>query len=170
MRWLPVIVVSALAIVAQTSVVPLLAIGGARPDVILVVVIFWAWHLPFPPAVAVGLGIGVAAGCLSAEPMGLFAVVYFAAALAAFRLREFLFLRHLVTQVVVTAVIAVLTAALLSAYVAWRYPGAGHWTFITRQVFAAAAYTALCAPLIHRPLLRASRLLGIAGARYPYSR
>ncbi len=170
MRWLPVIAVSLLAIVAQTSVVPLLAIRGARPDLILVVVVFWAWHLPFPPAVGMGLAMGVAAGLFSAEPVGLFAALYLAVALAAYRLREFLFLRHVITQMVVTGLFAVLAAMVLSAWVAWQYHEPGRPASISGTLLAGAAYTALCAPVIHRPLLRAGRLLGIPAPRYRYSR
>ena len=53
MRWLTLVILGSLIVVVQTSVVPRFEVWGARPDLLLVLVVFVAMHARKPDAAVV---------------------------------------------------------------------------------------------------------------------
>lgn len=170
MRWLTLAILFVFVLTLQTAVAPRLELFSARPDFLLVVVVFLALYAPSKDAIAAGWILGVCADLMTIERFGVIALSYGLTAMIVTSIREFLFRYRIVTQTVVTfaACLLVRTGWTMYYYLLYlpREPMLGDWLI---GGVVASAYTAALAPFIFRVLFSMSRLLGITRPGYSYA-
>ena len=170
MRWLTFVILTVLALTLQSAVAPRLELFSARPDFLLVVVVFLGLYAPSSDAIAAGWVLGVCADLMTIERFGVITLSYGLTAIIVTLPREYLFRYRVATQTVVTltACLMVKTAWTMYYHLLYETPGPLLRDWLIGGVIA-SAYTAALAPLAFRVLLRMSRPLGIARPRYSYA-
>lgn len=159
--WLGFAVLAFLGICVQTALAPQVEILTARPDVMLLLAVFYALHGRGYDGLLVAWTCGILVDLSSQAPLGLFACVYALAGMLVFAIREAVFRDRLATHALVTLICAALSQLALAGYVAWRYPLAASAHAVYLQALASAVYTTALVPIVHGPLLRYHRLLGL---------
>lgn len=159
MHWLPILVLTALTLAAQTSVVPRCELTGARPDLLLIVVVFFALKAPPGRAILVGWALGFLADLMSIERMGLMSLTYAASGVLLVSIRDSLFQRGPVAQFVVTLTLGLTIRAAWAVYVQVLYAAP---IGSLRTVLLSACCTAVLAPLAFGLLIPAAPLLGVS--------
>lgn len=169
MRWLNFGIFTAVLLAAQTVVAPAIELAGARPDWLLVVVIFLGLYAPKREALIGGWVIGVSADLLTLERFGFLAISYGLTVLLVMAVREYVFRYRASTQFVLTLVVgfALQTSWLVYRRFAYAPSTSVGWELISYCV-PAAVYTAIWAPILARGFLRLSKILGIAHPRDTY--
>ncbi len=104
MRWIGFIVIAGIVVTMQASLGPWLSVGGVRPDLCLVFVVFLSLRVRAGDAGIGAFFMGVAGDLMSIERFGLLAVSYMLVAMLVSFAKEFLFRRHVVAFVAVTLV------------------------------------------------------------------
>lgn len=170
MKWLVFALCAATAIVLQTTLAGRVAIAGARPDWILVLVVCWALYTRRNDAYWACLLLGFAADLASIERFGLLTVCYGLIGMAVHLLRSGLFLKQAMTHFAVTFGAALVLQAVLGAYHLAVYPhsaeGVGSVTLVG---FLSAVYTALWAPPILHVLVKISSVLRLHTSRHTHA-
>ena len=186
MRWFLLLFIAVVTVTLQTTVAHRLALFGVQPDWTLVIVVFYALHGPYPQAVVGPTVVGLLAGSMTLEPMGPVVAAYAGAGVAAYLIREYLFIRHAKAQFIVTLIIAAMVQigwvgySLVDDSVRWERlselssidwagqvgDSANPRSHLFSWVVGQAFYTALFAPPIHALLLMASGRLGLRKPRY----
>lgn len=170
MRWLTFVILSILALTLQAAVAPRLELFSARPDFLLIVVVFLSLYAPSRDAITAGWILGVCADLMTIERFGLIAFSYGMTAMIVTSLREYLFRYRVVTQTVVTLTACLLVRTAWTIYYHLLYEASGpllrDWLIGGVLV---SAYTAALALFAFRVLLRMSRPLGIARPRFGYA-
>lgn len=170
MRWFAFGILAAVLLTLQSSVAPWLEVFGARPDWLLVAVVFLGLYARGRDAIIASWVIGACADLMTIERFGLLAVSYTLAAILVTVAREYLLRYRPRTQFVVTLVVCLLlqTAWLVYRRASYGPVGSIVVEWVGRPVLT-AVYTACWAPPVHWILLNMSRLLGIVHPRYRYS-
>ncbi|UCC29469.1 MAG: rod shape-determining protein MreD [Phycisphaerales bacterium] len=170
MRWLSFILLAATALTLQSAIAPRFELFGVRPDWLLVVVVFFAMHAP-PRDAAIGAWIvGGCADLMTIERLGLMALTYTLVAVVVASVRNYVFRDRALTQLLLTLVMSVLARLAWTVYSRLLYdPGQALLVDLTLQVLMASVYTAVWAPVLHKALLRMSRVFGLARPRYTYA-
>lgn len=170
MRWLTFAILTVLVLTLQATVASRLELFSARPDFLLVVVVFLGLYVPSRDAMASGWILGACADLMTIERFGVIAVSYGLTAMLVSSLREYLFRYRVVTQAAVTLAACLLVRTAWTMYYHLLYNVSGpllrDWLI---GGLVASAYTAALAPFAFRVLLRMSRPLGIARPRYGYA-
>lgn len=170
MRWFTFAILTAVLLTLQSSAAPWFEIFGARPDWLLVAVVFLALYARGYDAIIASWIIGACADLLTIERFGVLAISYALAAMLVTLSREYLLRYRARTQFAVVLVVGLLLQTGWMVYRRVSYGPAGSiltdWVGVS---VLASVYTAAWAPLIHRGLLGMSRLLGITHPRYRYS-
>ena len=170
MRWLTFLVGGLVVLTLQSAVAPRVELLGARPDWLLVVVVFFAMHARMPDAAVGAWIIGAGADLMTLERPGLMATSYLLAALLVFPIREYFFRYRSATQFVVTFIVCVLVRGGWCLYYRMLYePIAPILIDLTSGCLLTSIYTAVWAPPLHKILLPMSRLLGITRPRYTFA-
>lgn len=170
MRWLTFFLLAAAVLTLQSTVAPRLEVLGARPDWLLVVVVFFSLYAPRREAVISAWIVGMAADLMTVERLGLLALSYALVAAGITSVREHFFRYRAATQFVVTLAACLLVQAAWLAYRRALYDTAEPFLAdLTVDVVTAAIYTAVWAVLLHKGLLRMSGMLGLARPRYSYA-
>ena len=166
MRWLTFIILAIVAVSLQATVAGRIAWLGARPDWVLVLVVFYALHARAKDAMPAGWVAGALADLMTIERFGLLALCYGLTAVLICAVRDWVFTGHPLTQLSVTLVAAVMVQALWLVYrLAVGLP-AGPMVV----ALGSCLYTALWAPPVHWVFLRMPRLLRLRPPRYSYAR
>ncbi|MBI4716659.1 MAG: rod shape-determining protein MreD [Planctomycetes bacterium] len=171
MQGLVIVLATAVLLAAQSVVAPCVELRGARPDWLLVVVVFGALHAP--PASAVGYAwvLGLVGGLLSVERTGLLALSYALAAGLVAAVREYLFRNSALAQIVLTLAVALVVRG---GWLLYRRvvddPTTALVAGVATDVVPASLYTALWAPFIHRFLAGVARPLGFRSLTPPRAR
>ncbi len=170
MRWLTFAILTAALLTLQSTVAPWFEVFRARPDWLLVAVVFLALYARAGDAVIGSWVIGACADLLTVERFGFLAISYALAAMLVVLVREYLLRYRARTQFVVTLVVGLL---LQTAWMVYRRSSYGPTGSIAADLLGgpvfASVYTAAWAPLIHRGMLNISRPLGIVHRRYRFS-
>jgi rod shape-determining protein MreD len=170
MRWLTFAILAVLVLTLQAAVAPRLELFSARPDFLLVVVVFLSLYAPSRDAIAAGWILGACADLMTIERFGVIALSYGLTAMIVTSLREYLFRYRVMTQLVaaLTACLLVRTAWTMYYHLLYeaREPMLSDWLI---GGVIASVYTAALAPFAFRVLLGLSRSLGIARPRYGYA-
>lgn len=157
MRWLTFVILAILAVTLQATVAGRVAWFGARPDWVLVLVVFYALHTRTDEAMVAGWAIGALADLMTIERFGLLAVSYGLVSLAVYSARDWMFTGHPLTQFSITLVLA---ATLQAVWMGYR-TALGMPAGSVPVALACCVHTALWAPVVHWTLLKAPRLLSV---------
>lgn len=170
MRWVVFLVLAVPILTAQSALSQRMELFGARPDWLLVLVVFVALHARRHDAVLGAWVLGMAADLMTIERCGLIAISYVLVTVAVVAVREFLFRQRAITQFVVTLVVGMAVHGAWMVYRRIMYPPTipAFDDFVVGVLFV-AVYTALWAPPIHACLLRLRKPLGFAAPRYGYA-
>jgi rod shape-determining protein MreD len=171
MRWLTFVILAIIAVGLQATVAPRLVWYGARPDWVLVLVVFYALHARGDQAMLAGWIAGVLADLMTLERFGLLSLSYGLAAVTVCGVREALFIKHPLTHFSVTLACALLVQTTWALYRLIVGLPLGP----VLPILLACGYTAAWAPPAHWVLLKAQRFLGLGrsdalDARLPGSR
>lgn len=170
MRWLTFSLLAAVVLTLQSTIAPRVEVLGARPDWLLVIVVFFSLYAPRREAIISAWIVGMAADLMTVERLGLLALSYALVAVGITSIREHLFRYRAATQFVVTLVVCLLLRAAWLAYRRMSYDMAEPFLAdLTVDVLTGAIYTAVWAPVLHKGLLRMSGMLGLARPRYSYA-
>ena len=170
MRWIVFLLVAVPILTAQSSLSQRAELFGARPDWLLILVVFIALHARRVDAVLAAWVIGLSADLMTIERCGLIAMTYVLVTIAIVAIREYLFRDRTITQLVATfaAGAAVHSGWLVYRRVMYRPITPAFDDFVVEVLFV-SVYTALWAPLIHGCLLRIRRPLGLTAPRFGYA-
>ena len=170
MRWLSFLLLGLCLLTLQSTVAVRIELLGARPDWLLVLVVFYAMHARMPDAAVGAWAIGAAADLMTVERPGLIAMSYLLAAVLVASTREFFFRYHSVTQFGVTlaACIIVRVGWCIYRWVLYEATRAVPLDLAV-DVILASVYTAMWAPLLHKSLLAILPVLGIHRPRYTFA-
>ena len=116
MRWISIIVLAIVVLTIQSALVPRIAVFGARPDLILLVAVFFAMHAPWRDAILAAWILGAVADLMTIERFGLLSATYAVAALLVASARDYLFRYNAFSQFVVTACAGSFVGLMLLAY------------------------------------------------------
>lgn len=166
MRWLTFVILAVLALTLQAAVAPRLELFSARPDFLMIVVVFLGLYAPSRDAIAAAWVLGACADLMTIERFGVIALSYGLTAMAVTSYREYLFRYHVMTQtaVTLTACLMVRTAWTMYVHLLYELRGPLLTDWLTGGVVA-SAYTAALAPFAFPVLLRMSQWLGIPRPR-----
>jgi len=162
MRRLAFAILTVLVLTMQAVAAPRLELFSARPDFLLLVVVFLGLYAPSRDAIAAGWVLGLCADLMTIERFGVIALSYGLTAMTVTSFREYLFRYRVLTQTVVTLSACLLVRTAWTMYYRLLYEARGPWLtdWLTGTVIA-SAYTAALAPFVFRLLLGMSRPLGI---------
>ncbi|RME36845.1 MAG: rod shape-determining protein MreD [Planctomycetota bacterium] len=170
MRWFPVVFVMLAMLTLQTAVVPHLSLLGARPDWLLVLVVFFSFHAAPHEAYTVAFLTGITADLMSVERLGLLAASYLLVSVLVVSVRGYLFRLEAATQffTVLFACLLVRTGWMIYARIHYDFlRGAGEELLF--DVLGGSLYTALWAPPWHGGLFRMVKVLGLPRPRYTFA-
>ena len=154
----------------QSTIAVRVEFFGARPDWLLVLVVFFAMHARMPDAAVGAWFIGAGADLMTVERPGLMAMTYLLAAVLVASAREYFFRYRSVTQFGVTLAVCLLVRTGWCVYRGLLYDAGGSIVLdVAVDVVLASLYTALWAPPLHKGLLAIAPYLGIHRPRYPYA-
>ena len=171
MRWFSFAMLVALLLVLQSTLAPRFELFGARPDWLLVAVVFFAMHVAPREAIIGSWILGLSADLMTIERLGLMAVTYALIAMAVVSVRDYLFRRQALTQFIVTVAACVAVRLAWTVYVRLLYdPAQSVLVSLIQNVVWGSIYTAAWAPIVHQSLLRISRTLGVPRPRYTFAR
>ena len=145
MRWAAYFILAYLAVGIQVGVGDYARVGesGARPDLILLAVIFICIHAPRDAALLGAFGIGLAKDMTTLSPLGLYAVAYSLVGMFTVSTQEYVYKSHPITNVIL-GFAASLLAGLVVLIHGWvRGPSAP-----VGELFGSAVYTAVLAPIV----------------------
>lgn len=170
MRWLSFFILAVVVLTLQSALLPRIELFGARPDLILVVTVFFAMHAGRRDAVLAAWLLGMLADLMTIERFGLLSLSYALIAMTVTSARDFLFRYNAFSQLVVTA------AASLLIGVGWLFyrrllfdPGGALVGDIAVTLILTPIYTGLAAPPIHGAMLVLRRSFGLTPPRYTFS-
>ena len=167
MRWLIFTILAIAALTLQSSIAPRVAPLGARPDWLLVFVVFIALHAPPRQAIVAAWIIGGLADVMTIERVGLIAASYTLAAVAITCVRDYLFRDRASTALIVTLLACLAVRTLWTVYGQSMYgPLRSMSATLSVDVLLASAHTALWAVPLHRGLWGISQTLGLLRPRY----
>lgn len=168
MRWLPFSILAAITIVLQTTIVPAMAIASARPDWMLILAVHYALWGRWPEAAIAAWILGLLVDLQTSFPLysgvvGLYAFAYGLAVCLILRVRTALFRDHFLTQMLLTGILALGVHLFVNVFHWWQARTAAATqitSMLTLSVFT-AVYTAVWAPYLQWPLIKASRWTGL---------
>ena len=144
----------AIAVVVQTTLADLLAIGETRPDFLLALAIYFALTFDLGEVLIPIWALGVFRDVFSLGPVGLHAFIFLGIGLLVSRVRAYAFSDNVVT-VVVTVVLAVILSELsagVALSVRYAVPATAGMTF--RRCVVSGLYCSLIVFLFSRVLVR----------------
>lgn len=166
MRWSVFIVLAVVVVALQCTVAPRVAVFGARPDWVLVLVVFYALHAPSQRSFVSGWVAGALCDLMTIERFGLISASYGLTAWLVGRFREMLFLRHPLTHFVVTFVAALAVQMMWLLYrMMMDIPGSGG-----SAIALSCLYTACWGPPAHWLLMKWPGFLGLRVIGRGYAR
>jgi rod shape-determining protein MreD len=143
MRWFSYIILAYLALGVQIGAGEFMRIGEARPDLVLLAVVFIASHAPREAALGGAFGMGLMVDLVGLGPLGLYAFAYGIVAMFVVSMQEVMYREHPMAHFLV-ALIASLLVSTVGLIHGWIHP-----PLLPLGVqFKTALYTALLAPIV----------------------
>jgi rod shape-determining protein MreD len=167
MRWLTFAICTVVVITLQAAIAPRLEWRDARPDWILVLVVFFALN---GRSVDVLIGAWILGALVDLQtlpaPMGFYSLTYALVAVIVYSVREYLFREHILTYIAVTFVMC-LTLQCVEGIHRLVALGADSGVFhiLIRAPLTAAMLTALWGIPLFVVLLPFNRAMGLTPAR-----
>lgn len=170
MRWIPFVILVYVACVLQTTAMAFLEVHSVRPDLLVLVAVYYALLARRPDALLACwlLGLAVDLNGLSFHTrsnVGLHALAFGLIALLAVRVRELFFRDQMMTFVWFMVAWVLLLEALVGMHLMWA---TGQWNRFGELALAGtytAIYTAIFAPYVHWLLKRLRPTLGLEVVR-----
>ena len=160
MRWLTYFILAYLAIGLQLGGGDYLSVAGARPNVVMLAVIFIAINAPREPALLGCVGIGLLQDLVTLQPLGLYAAAYGLVGMFVVSTQEIVYREHPFTHLSLAFVGCLLVSAVVLVHGLVRPPRAS-----PGALFATAVYTAALAPLVLWGLQRTKRAFNFSAPR-----
>ena len=144
MRWPAFFILVYLAVGVQIGMGDLVRIGGAgaRPDLVLLAVIFIAIHAPRDAALLGAFVIGIVKDTTTLSPLGVYAIAYSLVGMFTISTQEYVYRAHPVTHVMLGFLGSLIAGAVVLIHGWIKGPPAS-----VGEIFGSALYTALLAPL-----------------------
>jgi len=166
MNWVGFAVLVFLATVLQTSVAPFLAVHTIRPDLMVIVAVFFGLYARPADAMLgcwiIGLVIDL---CSLSHPgranVGLHALTLGLLGLFMVKTRGVTFREGMISHLIYTFIVSFLLTMALGLYLVWDNPDWSGMGRRTAVAFYTAIYTAILAPYGHFALRRLRGLLGL---------
>lgn len=160
MRWLYWLILAYFVLVLQAGLAPFVAWQGVPPNLVLIVVVFFALNAPREPALIACFSLGLMQDLLTAQPLGFDAFACGLVAILVQLTQPAVYREHPLTHFMLTLGGGVIVSALILAQ-GWLYqtsPPLG--VLITHTL-----YTAALAPLLLWPLQRLKGLFSFQPPR-----
>jgi rod shape-determining protein MreD len=165
MRWILWICLAAFVVAAQTTIAPLVQIGGVRPDWPFLLVVAIALTAPGNQALYASALVGLFVDLNTLVPLGVFTLTYGLAALLMLQVRELLFRDALLTYVLVTLIVGLLAQGAV-ALLRLAQEGAGQYAgSVVLETLGITVYTAMWSFPAHWLFLKLGRPLGLTRVR-----
>ena len=117
--------------------------SGARPDLVLLAVIFIAIHAPRDAAMLGAFGIGLAKDVTTIAPLGLYAIAYSLVGMMTVSTQEYVYRAHPVTHASLGFFASLIAGGVVLIHGWIKGPPAS-----LGEIFASAVYTAVVAPVV----------------------
>jgi rod shape-determining protein MreD len=143
MRLPAYFILAYLAVGLQIGLTEYLRIGAARPDLVLLAVIFICIHAPRDAALLGAFGLGIIQDLVSLNPLGLSALVYAMIGMFTISTQELVYKAHPMTHFTLGLVGGLLSASAFAIHGWVRGPRAS-----VTELLAAVLYTAVLAPFV----------------------
>ena len=145
MRWAAYAILVYVAIGIQIGVADFARVGGsgARPDLVLLAVIFIAVNAPRDQALLGAFGIGLIADLVTVGPLGLYALAYSLVGMFVVSTQELVYKAHPVTHFALGLAGGLIAGAMVLIHGWVRGPSVS-----VTGVLGSALYTALLAPVV----------------------
>ncbi len=168
MRWIAFLILIYVATVFQTTVAPFIAIHGVRPDVLIIVAVYYALMAQRYDAFIAAWGIGLmvdltSLGFRTYSNVGICAVAYSIAAMMMVGLREYTFRATPVAQVLYCFGAKLFVSAAVIAHMSVVADQSVAIGGLIALAVWEAAYTAVIAPYVCWVLKRLQPGLGLTG-------
>ena len=150
MRWLAYLVLAYLVLGIQLAISGYVEIGGAAPNLILLVVIFLGVNGVREQVLLGCFLLGVMQDMLTLHPIGTWAVAYGLVALFVVSTQEVVYKEHPLTHFSLALMGGILCGVIMSIH-EWVYPmlhGKGSAQVSSVALFASAVYSAVLAPIV----------------------
>src|SRR5947208_13138077 len=144
MRWPAYFILVYVAVGVQVGAGEFLRVGGARPDLVLLAVIFIAINAPRDAALLGAFGIGLIQDLVSLSPLGLYALAYSLVGMFTVSTQELVYRAHPLTHFSLALIGGLLSAAVVAIH-GWIKGPPG---LSVMDLFSSALYTALLAPIV----------------------
>jgi rod shape-determining protein MreD len=172
MRWLPYFILAYVTLGLQIGLGDYVSWHVARPNLVLIAVLFVALHAPRDAALLGCFSLGLLQDLLSQHPPGLYALSYGLVAMLAVGLQHVVDRDHPLTHAGLALAGGLLTAVVIALHTWLRPPGARLADGVALPpvrgpvlpLFASAIYTALVAPGVLWVLHRFRRAFAFQGA------
>ncbi|MFH1419068.1 MAG: rod shape-determining protein MreD [Planctomycetota bacterium] len=166
MHWIAFAILVYVLTCLQAAVVPFFEVHTIRPDLVLIVAVFYALSARTYDALLACWFIGLAVDLSGISyqhhaNVGIHAISLGLIALAIVKLRAFVFRESVLTQIVVTFVAKLLLVLLVGLHMLYVVDDGGRLGDVAVRGFYAAVYTAALAPYGHWFLKRFRTALGI---------
>ena len=145
MRWAAFFILAYVAIGLQVGMGDYATVGGsgARPDLILLAVIFIAIHAPRDAALLGAFAIGLVKDMTTLTPLGLYAIAYSLVGMFTVSTQELVYRAHPVTHASLGFFGGLLAGGVVLIHGWIKGPPAS-----LGEIFASAVYTAVVAPVV----------------------
>ena len=143
MRWMPYLILAYVAVGLQAGAGEFLRIGDAKPDLVLLAVIFIAIHAPREAALLGCFGLGAIQDLVALNPLGLYALAYSLVGMFVVSTQEIVYRAHPLTHFSLGFSGGLITGVVVLVH-GWIH---GPRAAIT-DVLACALYTAILAPFV----------------------
>jgi rod shape-determining protein MreD len=143
MRWASYFILAYLALGIQIGAGEFLRVGGAKPDLVLLAVIYIAINAPREAALGGAFGMGLMVDLVGLGPLGLYAFAYGIVAMFVVSMQEVVYREHPMAHLFI-ALIASLLVSTIGLVHGWLHP-----PLLPLGVqFKTALYTAILAPIV----------------------
>ena len=160
MRWLTYFILAYLAIGLQLGGGDLFIVAGAKPNLVLLAVIFIAINAPREHALLGCVGIGLMQDLVNLQPLGLYGLAYGLVGMFVVSTQEIVYREHPLTHFSLGFVGSLLVAAVVLVHGLVRPPRVS-----PGALFGTAVYTAALAPVLLWGLQRIKRVFNFNSPR-----
>lgn len=143
MRWLAYFILAYVMLGLQAGLGPFVSIGSARPNFVVLAVIFIAIFAPRDAALLGAFVLGLLQDLLTQQPLGIYAFSYGLVAMFTVSTQQVVYKGHPLTHFSLAFIAEFLTSGVIIAHGLIRGPWPGFM-----GLFYSALYTACLAPLV----------------------
>lgn len=160
MRWPAYFILVYIAVGLQIGLGEFLRISGAKPDLVLLAVIFITINAPRDAALLGAFGIGLITDLVTLSPLGLYALAYSLVGMVMVRMQDLVSRTHPLSHFALALLGGILSAMVLLIHGWIKGP-----VTPVGELMGGALYTALLAPLVLAGLTAARKLFGFSRRR-----